>query len=62
MGDNDLQLNRYRFIDTQVMEGWQQPLFLLPVSFKDAIQVASAAKQKYAGWFNSRNPNDGEVS
>ncbi len=36
MGDKDLKLNMYRFIDTQVMEEWKQPLFLLPVSFKDA--------------------------
>jgi hypothetical protein len=36
MGDKNLKLNMYRFIDSQVMEEWNQPLFLLPVSFKDA--------------------------
>ena len=62
MGNGDLQLNKYRFIDTQVMEDWKQPLFLLPISFKDAIHVAKAAKQKYGSWFSSRNPNSNTVS
>jgi hypothetical protein len=62
MCHGDLQLNKYRFIDTQVMEDWKQPLFLLPISFKDAIHVANAAKRKYKAWFSSREVNSDTVS
>lgn len=39
----DLKLNKYRFIDTQVLEEMSLPLFLLPVSFTDALYALKEA-------------------
>jgi hypothetical protein len=47
--------DKYRFIDLQVLETMQQPLFLVPVSFIDAFVLQDKARGQYPSWFNKRD-------
>ena len=57
----DLKLNKYRFIDTQVLEEMDLPLFLLPVSYDDALYALKEADLCYRKWFSVRD-GGGNVS
>ena len=57
----DLKLNKYRFIDTQVLEEMDLPLFLLPVKYDDALYALKEAESCYRKWFSARDDN-GNVS
>ena len=58
---SDLQFNQYRFIDTQVLEDMDQPLFLVPFSYNDSFLAIKDAKECYRKWFPLRN-NAGFIS